>query len=89
MTPEQNQRLATIITDFFDTLRTPEASHKHIGHLNKAQGFNGFKKAEIGTPVFETSDRYSIFLESLDGKTSLEVKYYKETLHPVIDMFGN
>jgi len=56
-----------------------------VGSLNKAQGINGFKKAEIGTPVFETDGKYFIMLESLDGKRNLEVFYYKDSLAPVID----
>jgi len=56
-----------------------------VGTLNKAQGLNGFKKADIGHPVFEFKDRYIIYLESYDGKTTVAVPYYKETLGPVIN----
>ena len=61
------------------------AAPKHIGTLNKAWGMNGYKTAEIGSPVFATSDRYFIFIETVDGKTSLQINFYKETLEPIID----
>lgn len=64
-----------------DTVQNP----KMIGTLNKAQGIKGFKTAEVGNPVFLKGDRYIIYLESLDGKTNIEVPYYKETLSKVID----
>ena len=56
-----------------------------IGTLNKALGLNGFKRADVGHPVFEFKDRYIIYLESNDGKTTVSVPYYKDTLKPVID----
>ena len=46
---------------------------------------NGFKKAEVGSPVFQKGDRYIIYLESLDGKTSVEIPFSKDTLKPAID----
>jgi hypothetical protein len=69
------------------SLRTEDLKSvpKMIGSLNKVVGLNGFKKAEIGTPVFDTGDRYMIMLESLNGKISVEVTYYKETLSPSVD----
>jgi len=41
--------------------------------------------AEIGTPIFDTGDRYLLMLESLDGKTNVEMTYYKETLKSSIN----
>lgn len=64
-----------------DTTSTP----KMIGTLNRATGINGFKLAETGTPVFDSGDRYLIMLESLDGKTNVEMTYHKETLKQSID----
>lgn len=58
---------------------------KMVGMLNKAQGLNGFKPAEVGTPVFDAGDKYFLMFESLDGKRNVEVSYYKDTLGPVID----
>lgn len=62
-----------------------ESSLKLIGTLTKAQGINGFKKCDIGSPVFELGDRYIIVMETLDGKSSSNIPYYKETLTPVIN----
>jgi hypothetical protein len=58
---------------------------KMVGMLNKRIGINGFKIAEVGTPVFDTGDRYLVMLESLDGKTNVEMSYYKDTLKQQID----
>lgn len=56
-----------------------------VGVLNRAQGFNGFKRAEIGHPVFEFKDRYIIYLESNDEKTTVSIPYYKDNLKFSID----
>lgn len=56
-----------------------------IGTLNKAQGIIGYKKADIGHPVFEAKDRFLIYLESNDGKITLTIPYYKGSLKPFID----
>ena len=58
---------------------------KMVGHLNKPQGLVGFKPAPIGYPVFELGDRYIIVLETLDGKQSAEVPYFKEDFKYAID----
>jgi hypothetical protein len=55
-----------------------------VGSLSSPQGIVGFKPAEIGHPVFEFKDRYILYLERNDGKMTVEVPYYKETLKPVI-----
>jgi hypothetical protein len=60
-------------------------SLKMVGHLAIQTGINGFKPAVIGTPVFESKDRYVIILETLNGDKALEVAYYKKTLAPSID----
>lgn len=64
---------------------------KFVGILNKPQGIKGFKTADIGDPVFEdeSKGRYIIILESLDGKVSAEIPYYKETLGKCIDFKDN
>lgn len=56
-----------------------------IGTLNKPTGIKGFVTAEIGHPVFEFKDRYIIYLVSDNGKTTVSVPYYKNTLTPSID----
>lgn len=59
---------------------------KVVGTLTVAQGIKGYKKAEIGTPVVEKVDRYIIVMETLGGRSSVEIPYYKESLAPVIKM---
>lgn len=86
---DNNQKIKfaeAVLTLLKEFTKTEESlMPKHIGYLAKKQGLNGFKVAEIGTPVFEFKDRYLIYLESIDGKRNQEVSYYKETLEPVID----
>jgi len=57
-----------------------QIGHQLVGNLKKPFGIKGFKVASEGNPVFEKADRYIIFLESIDGKTLIEVPFYKETL---------
>lgn len=59
----------------------------NVGTLNSPFGINGFKVAPIGTFVFEEKDRYFIALESLDGKTNVMVRFYKESLKDKIDFY--
>lgn len=56
-----------------------------IGTLQTQIGINGFKKAQIGTPVFEFKDKYLIYLETLNGDKNVEVSYYKDTLKQSIN----
>jgi len=53
------------------------------GTLTRAQGINGFKLCDIGTPVFEKGDKYVLFMETLDGKTVVEVPYNKESFKSI------
>ena len=59
---------------------------KCVGHLTKRQGIKGFKPVEEGEPVFEINDRYILVMETLDGKNSAQVPYYKDTLAPHIEL---
>lgn len=61
---------------------------KQVGTLMKKQGIKGFKTMEEGDPVFELGDRYILVMETLDGKSSAQVPYYKETLGPVIEFMA-
>lgn len=56
-----------------------------VGVLNKVVGFNYFKKCLPGHPVYELNNRYIIYIESIDGKFTQVIPYYKETLMPAID----
>lgn len=60
------------------------AALQPIGRLTSRQGIKGFKVAEPGDIVFKKSDRYVLVLESLDGKTSVEIPYNIEILKPHI-----
>lgn len=51
-----------------------------VGTLTRPQGLKGFHKCDIGHPVFQKDDRYVLYMESIDGKTVVEVPYYIETL---------
>lgn len=85
MTNEQKIELANAIIDLMSGYSNSKDFPIKTGELNKAQGIKGFKTAEIGHTVFEYKDRYIIYLESNDGKTTISVPYYKEDLKRVID----
>ncbi len=63
-----------------------DTAMKCVGHLTKKQGIKGFKPMEIGEPVFELNDRYILVMETLDGKNSAQVPYYKEALAPYVEL---
>jgi hypothetical protein len=86
MTNEQKILLADKLIDLVEYF-TPEAEQpkRVIGTLKVVYGLNGFKKAELGTPVFEYNGKYLIMLESLNGKTGFEVTFYKDTLMDSIE----
>jgi ribosomal 30S subunit maturation factor RimM len=85
MTDEDKILLVNRIIELVRDTQTSEDMPIMVGTLNKAQGINGFVVAEIGHPVFEFKQRYLIYLQSIDGKTTVTVPYYKETLSPVIE----
>lgn len=57
-----------------------------VGTLVQAQGIHGFKKCDVGHPVFEKGDRYILYMETLDGKQVVEVPYYPDTLKKSMKM---
>lgn len=62
-----------------------EMDEKLAGVLTSAYGQRGFKKALPGHPVYETKDRYVIYLEPEASTQKRErVPFYKETLEPFI-----
>jgi len=85
MTDIDKIKLMDSILKLIKESSTTEDMPVMVGHLNKKQGQVGFKPAEIGHPVFEFNDRYLIYLESNTGDFTTPLKYYKETLSPVID----
>lgn len=89
MTEKQKIQLADIVLSFISEHANREEIPVRVGTLNKKQGLNGFKPAEIGHPVFEFRDRYIIYLESNDGSITVSVPYFKETLRGSINInFG-
>jgi hypothetical protein len=89
MNKEQKIRLADMLLEFVSNNQEDRVNlPRMVGTLTKAQGLNGFKRAEIGTPVFDIGDKYMIMIESLDGNRNVEVTYYKDTLKPVIEFDG-
>ena len=86
MTPKQKIEFADHILEFIAArqVNKERPEMRMIGHLNKPQGIIGFKKADVGTPVFETSDRYLLILESNDGKSTIDIKYHKKDLESSI-----
>lgn len=86
MTDKEKIELADLIIRFISDRQTSkEEIPVKVGSLTKAQGVNSFKTANVGHPVFEFKDRYVIYLESIDGRTTVCIPYYKQTLKPVID----
>ena len=86
MTDKQKVQLANMVLQFISDNTTDASQPTMIGTLNRVLGFNGFKKAEVGTPIFEFNGKYIIYMESLDGKRNIGVTYNKEQLAPVVDI---
>lgn len=86
MTDKEKIQLADIVLRYLEDIKENKSIPVQIGTLKKAQGIKGFKLAEIGNPVYEYEDRYIIYMESIDGKTVVDTRYYKETLGPIIEM---
>ena len=54
-----------------------------IGHTTRLMGYGGFHPIEVGTPVHKFRGLYYVKQTSLDGKTTVDVKY-GDNLIPVI-----
>lgn len=76
------EKILAIMTDNHENSMN---TMKCIGKLKTKQGIVGFKPAETDTLIFERGDRYIIILETLDGRSSAEIPYNKETLYPHIN----
>lgn len=59
-----------------------------IGHLNKADGRNGYKPIPIGTPVYEEAGTYHFDMELESTGAIHKLKFYKESLSPIIDFIN-
>jgi hypothetical protein len=57
---------------------------REIGTLNKPYGIIGYKQAEVGHPVFETKDRYVIYLKH-ETLPEVRVPFYKDTFRRCIN----
>lgn len=89
MTNEEKILLADKIISLISDFKTETSPMpKAIGNLKIKYGLNGFKPAEIGTPVFEFQGKYLIYLESISGDRSVEVPFNKETLANNINLFN-
>jgi len=85
MTDEKKIELMNYIIKHMEESSSSEDIPVMVGILNKVQGINGFINADIGHPVFEFKDRYIIYLERNDGKITVSIPYYKESLISSID----
>ena len=85
MTDKEKINLADFIINTIKERSLDSDMPVFIGTLNKAQGIKGFKTAEIGHPVFDTKDRYTIYLERDDALLTVSVSYYKKTLSSSIN----
>lgn len=61
-----------------------------VGYLNKKFGYQQYEPIEIGTPVYETRDRYFFKMKLIrKGITHIHRQnFYKETLKPCIDFIN-
>ena len=84
MTDKDKIELADYILNFVARNSQSEDTPIMVGTLNTPYGFNGFKRAEIGTPVFKHKGMYCIYFESLNGEKSLEIKF-GSNIEPHID----
>lgn len=85
MTDEEKVILIDYIIRYLEEIQVSSEIPVLVGSLNSPQGINGFKPAVVGHPVFMLKDRYIIYLESNDGKTTVSIPYYKEALNKVIN----
>ena len=56
-----------------------------VGTLSKPFGINGFQTAEIGHPVFDFNGKYILYLVRNDGKLTVEIPFYHESLKEFIN----
>jgi hypothetical protein len=84
MTDQQKIELADTIIDAILEKQKQAEIPTMIGSLKKPFGINGFQTAQQGHPVFETKDRYTIYLQSNCGKHSVIVPFYKDTLEEYV-----
>lgn len=64
MTEKQKVDLMDYVIKYIQEATTSEDLPTMVGTLNKPLGIKGFKKADVGHPVFEYKDRYIVYLES-------------------------
>jgi hypothetical protein len=79
--------ITSILENIEDQLQTDFPTYKMIGTLTKEIKIGGCYPNPIGSPVFETNDRYFLLFTTLDGKKNIEVKYYKESSDPFISQY--
>ena len=84
MTDKEKIELADLVLNFVAKKSEGVDAPVMVGWLNHPYGFNGFKRAEIGTPVFNHKGMYGIYFENLNGDKYLEMKFGKN-IEPHID----
>jgi len=82
--PEAHRIADEILEKIYSNGKEIESEPVLVGTLTRAQGYKGFHKIEIGTPVYELDGKYfMIQISETDGSPSRQF-YYKESLTPVI-----
>lgn len=90
---DEYMQLKKIVREYEEQQQQVESELDHlilIGHLNKAFGFNGYQKIDVGSDVFLYQDRYFFYMYPLDSnKPPVPCKFYKETLTPCINFLDD
>lgn len=91
MTDKDKIELADYILNFVARNSQSEDMPIMVGTLNKPYGFNGFKRAEIGTPVFKHKGLYEIYFETINGTTAQKTVTMKfnQNIEPDINFIVN
>ncbi len=80
-------KASKLIENLFNKETIPEFEidqPRLIGTLTKPFGIKGCKTAEIGHNVYETQDRYLIYLDQGEDNFNKIIRFYKHSLEPFI-----
>ena len=84
MTDKDKIELADYILNFVARNSQSEDTPIMVGTLNKPYGFNGFKRAEIGTPVFKHKGEYIVYFETINGDKGISVRFGKKIENDIL-----